>query len=92
MRDRLIKESDVINLISEVNPKEYSNPKEVLLLINTLVNSVNDISTAYNVDEVVEQLTVLKEHYHKCCLVDYNEGAEVGITEALAIVQAGGVE
>lgn len=47
--------------------------------------------TAYNVESVVEELEKLTNHYHKCCLSDYNEGAEVGVRESMAIVRKGGV-
>lgn len=38
-------------------------------------------------ENIIEKLEQLKNHYHKCCLVEYNEGAEVGLTEALHIVK-----
>ena len=38
-------------------------------------------------EKILERLEELKNHYHKCCLVDYNEGAEVALTEAMLIVQ-----
>lgn len=38
-------------------------------------------------EKILERLEELKQHYNKCCLVDYNEGAAVGLTEAMLIVQ-----
>ena len=88
MSDRLIKESDVINLISEINPKKYSNPKEVLLLINTLVNKVGKIKTSYNVDRVVEQLEN-EGHYTEHYMESYEAGYNEGLEKAINIVEAG---
>lgn len=38
-------------------------------------------------EKILDRLEELKNHYHKCCLFDYNEGAEVALTEAMLIVQ-----
>lgn len=85
---RLIDADELINIIEWNKGRK----EDVFASANGFINLIKERPTAYDVDKVIKQLTVLKEHYHKCCLVDYNEGAEVGITEALAIVQAGGVE
>ena len=38
-------------------------------------------------EKILERLEELKNHYHKCCLFDYNDGEEVGLIEAISIVQ-----
>ena len=38
-------------------------------------------------EKIIEKLEELKEHCNKCCLVDYNEGAEVALCEAISIAR-----
>lgn len=92
--------SDLISR-SELYMNDLIRRKDVLALFPTndcsdkmvgLYERVLDIPTAYDVEKVVAELEELANHYHKCCLVDYNEGAEVGVRESMAIVRKGGVE
>ena len=56
---------------------------------------VCDILNTYNhsrqasddIDKMLEEMNALKNHYRKCCLVDYNEGAAVATEECMAIVR-----
>ena len=36
---------------------------------------------------ILDRLEKLKNHYHKCCLCDYNDGAEASLIEAMSIVR-----
>ena len=38
-------------------------------------------------EKIMERLEELKNHYHKCCLCDYNDGAEASLIEAMSIVR-----
>ena len=62
------------------------------MCIDEVIELIDEQPTAYSVGKVVAELEELANHYHKCCLVDYNEGAEVGVRETMAIVRKGGVE
>ena len=81
---RLIREDDVMRMLTgvELNNGTVTDAKIEL----------RNVKTAYDVEKVVAELEELANHYHKCCLVDYNEGAEVGVRETMAIVRKGGVE
>lgn len=81
---RLIREDDVMRMLTGV---ELNNGT-----ITDAKIELRNVKTAYDVDKVVAELEELANHYHKCCLVDYNEGAEVGVRETMAIVRKGGVE
>lgn len=70
----------------------YTLEEETRIVLETIVRIVTEQPTAYDVEKVVAELEELANHYHKCCLVDYNEGAEVGVRETMAIVRRGGVE
>lgn len=61
-------------------------------MIHWIIGHIKEQPTAYDISKVVAELEELANHYHKCCLVDYNEGAEVGVRESMAIVRKGGVE
>lgn len=38
-------------------------------------------------EKIMERLEELKNHYHKCFLFDYNDGAEASLIEAMSIVR-----
>ena len=55
--------------------------------IKAILDFVDKQPTAYDVDKTLCEMKKLKEHYHKCCLADYNDGAMVGIEECMSIVR-----
>lgn len=81
---------DATDLVKQLKACTMSNG--TLINTNTMIAVIEKSPTAYDMEKVMEQLEELANHYHKCCLVDYNEGAEVGIRESMAIVRKGGVE
>ena len=81
----LISRSAVIKALEECNLDKQLFEKDVF-------EKINAIPIAYDVEKVVAELEEMANHYHKCCLVDYNEGAEVGVRESMAIVRKGVVE
>ena len=38
-------------------------------------------------EKILERLEELKNHYRKCCLCDYNDGAAIGLEEGMSIVR-----
>lgn len=57
----------------------------------SVLRIVDEQPTAYNMDKVLEEMNTLKNHYRRCCLADYNDGAAVATEECMGIVRVGGV-
>lgn len=89
---RLIDEDDVKKMISDTFEKE----KDVInsfWKMGTLMDKVDEIQTAYNVDAVVEQLEDYgneETHYYKN--TPYEKCIEECIGKAIQIVKGGGVD
>ena len=96
---RLIDEDDVKKMISDTFEKE----KDVInsfWKMGTLMDKVDEIQTAYDVDAVVEQLeevlSLADKEKERCARenplqFDSAKGYATGIFNALEIVKAGGV-
>lgn len=89
---RLINEDDVKKMISDTFEKE----KDVInsfWKMGTLMDKVDEIQTAYDVDAVVEQLEDYgneETHYYKN--TPYEKCIEECIGKAIQIVKGGGVD
>lgn len=81
---RLIDADDVKKMISDTFEKE----KDVInsfWKVGTLIDKVDEIQTAYNVDAVVKQL---EEHFN----ATNDKGARLAYHHAIKIVKGGGVD
>ena len=87
---RLIDEDDVKKMISDTFEKE----KDVInsfWKMGTLMDKVDEIQTAYDVDAVVEQLEERSEEYNSGVRL-HGKPEEMLTDEALEIVKGGGVD
>ena len=87
---RLIDEDDVKKMISDTFEKE----KDVInsfWKIGTLMDKVDEIQTAYDVDAVVEQLEERSEEYNSGVRL-HGKPEEMLTDEAIEIVKGGGVD
>ena len=87
---RLIDEDDVKKMISDTFEKE----KDVInsfWKMGTLMDKVDEIQTAYDVDAVVEQLEVRSEEYNSGVRL-HGKPEEMLTDEAIEIVKGGGVD
>lgn len=86
---RLIDEDDVKKMISDTFEKE----KDVInsfWKMGTLMDKVDEIQTAYDVDAVVEQLEERSEEYNSGVRL-HGKPEEMLTDEAIEIVKGGGV-
>nr|DAF47020.1 MAG TPA: hypothetical protein [Myoviridae sp. ctnzH2]DAX94730.1 MAG TPA: hypothetical protein [Bacteriophage sp.] len=87
---RLIDEDDVKKMISDTFEKE----KDVInsfWKMGTLMDKVDEIQTAYDVDAVVEQLEERSEEYNSGVRL-HGKPEEMLTDEAIEIVKGGGVD
>lgn len=87
---RLIDEDDVKKMISDTFEKE----KDVInsfWKMGTLMDKVDEIQTAYDVDAVVEQLKERSEEYNSGVRL-HGKPEEMLTDEAIEIVKGGGVD
>ncbi len=87
---RLIDEDDVKKMISDTFEKE----KDVInsfWKMGTLMDKVDEIQTAYDVDAVVEQLEERSEEYNSGVRL-HGKPEEMLTDEAIEIVKGGGVK
>lgn len=87
---RLIDEDDVKKMISDTFEKE----KDVInsfWKMGTLMDKVDEIQTAYDVDVVVEQLEERSEEYNSGVRL-HGKPEEMLTDEAIEIVKGGGVD
>lgn len=87
---RLIDEDDVKKMISDTFEKE----KDVInsfWKMGTLMDKVDEIQTAYDVDAVVEQLEKRSEEYNSGVRL-HGKPEEMLTDEAIEIVKGGGVD
>ena len=87
---RLIDEDDVKKMISDTFEKE----KDVInsfWKMGTLMDKVDEIQTAYDVDAVVEQLEERSEEYNSGVRL-HGKPEEMLTDEAIEIVKGGGAE
>lgn len=87
---RLIDEDDVKKMISDTFEKE----KDVInsfWKMGTLMDKVDEIQTAYDVDAVVEQLEERSEEYNSGVRL-HGRPEEMLTDEAIEIVKGGGVD
>ena len=87
---RLIDEDDVKKMISDTFEKE----KDVInsfWKMGTLMDKVDEIQTAYDVDTVVEQLEERSEEYNYGVRL-HGKPEEMLTDEAIEIVKGGGVD
>ena len=87
---RLIGEDDVKKMISDTFEKE----KDVInsfWKMGTLMDKVDEIQTAYDVDAVVEQLEERSEEYNSGVRL-HGKPEEMLTDEAIEIVKGGGVD
>lgn len=87
---RLIDEDDVKKMISDT----FENEKDVInsfWKMGTLMNKVDEIQTAYDVDAVVEQLEERSEEYNSGVRL-HGKPEEMLTDEAIEIVKGGGVD
>ena len=87
---RLIDEDDVKKMISDTFEKE----KDVInsfWKMGTLMDKVDEIQTAYDVDAVVEQLEERSEEYNTGVRL-HGKPEEMLTDEAIEIVKGGGVD
>lgn len=87
---RLIDEDDVKKMISDTFEKE----KDVINSfgkMGTLMDKVDEIQTAYDVDAVVEQLEERSEEYNSGVRL-HGKPEEMLTDEAIEIVKGGGVD
>ena len=87
---RLIDEDDVKKMISDTFEKE----KDVInsfWKMGTLMDKVDEIQTAYDVDAVVEQLEERSEEYNSGVRL-HGKPEEMLADEAIEIVKGGGVD
>lgn len=87
---RLIDEDDVKKMISDTFEKE----KDVInsfWKLGTLMDKVDEIQTAYDVDAVVEQLEERSEEYNSGVRL-HGKPEEMLTDEAIEIVKGGGVD
>ena len=87
---RLIDEDDVKKMISDTFEKE----KDVInsfWKMGTLMDQVDEIQTAYDVDAVVEQLEERSEEYNSGVRL-HGKPEEMLTDEAIEIVKGGGVD
>ena len=88
--ERLIDEDDVKKMISDTFEKE----KDVInsfWKMGTLMDKVDEIQTAYDVDAVVEQLEERSEEYNSGVRL-HGKPEEMLTDEAIEIVKGGGVD
>lgn len=87
---RLIDEDDVKKMISDT----FENEKDVInsfWKMGTLMDKVDEIQTAYDVDAVVEQLEERSEEYNSGVRL-HGKPEEMLTDEAIEIVKGGGVD
>ena len=87
---RLIDEDDVKKMISDTFEKE----KDVInsfWKMGTLMDKVDEIQTAYDVDAVVEQLEERSEEYNSGVRL-HGKPEEMLTDEAIEIVKGGGID
>lgn len=87
---RLIDEDDVKKMISDTFEKE----KDVInsfWKMGTLMDKVDEIQTAYDVDAVVEQLEERSEEYNSGVRL-HGKPEEMLTDDAIEIVKGGGVD
>ena len=87
---RLIDDDDVKKMISDTFEKE----KDVInsfWKMGTLMDKVDEIQTAYDVDAVVEQLEERSEEYNSGVRL-HGKPEEMLTDEAIEIVKGGGVD
>ena len=87
---RLIDEDDVKKMISDT----FEEEKDVInsfWKMGTLMDKVDEIQTAYDVDAVVEQLEERSEEYNSGVRL-HGKPEEMLTDEAIEIVKGGGVD
>lgn len=87
---RLINEDDVKKMISDT----FENEKDVInsfWKMGTLMDKVDEIQTAYDVDAVVEQLEERSKEYNAGVRL-HGKPEEMLTDEAIEIVEGGGVD
>lgn len=94
MSNDLIRRSEVINLIRpRLNSSKYGTLEYQRLY--SILTSVQDLPTSYDVDKVLEQLEEAKQDiaiiYPTDQGYDYDEADGIEINKAKEIVKAGGI-
>ena len=87
---RLIDEDDVKKMISDTFEKEKDVINSFWKMV-TLMDKVDEIQTAYDVDAVVEQLEERSEEYNSGVRL-HGKPEEMLTDEAIEIVKGGGVD
>lgn len=73
----------------------YNHEKDVInsyWLLNTLIDKVDEVPTAYDADKVVAQLERDKFIESETTLSDIHQGYNAGLNRAIEIVKQGGKE
>lgn len=67
----------------------YEDGTFPLTAADRVAAKINELPEAFDLVAVENELEKLEQHYRKCCLCDYNDGAAVAIQESRVIVRKG---